>query len=44
MRLEYKSISVHALSKDANNFPNKQCIFMLVNEEDLNHVDEPDVR
>jgi len=43
IKLEYKSISVHALSKDESNYPNKQCIFMLVNEQDLDHVDEPDV-
>ena len=44
LRLLYKFISVHALSKDVSNFPNTECIFMLVNEQDVEHVDEPDVR
>ena len=44
IRLQYNTISVHAISKDVSNFPNRHCIFMLVNEQDVEHVDEPDVR
>ena len=44
LKLEYNTISVHAISKDASNFPNRHCIFMLVNEQDVQHVDEPEIR
>ena len=44
LRLEYNTISVHAISKDNSNFPNQHCIFMIVNEQDVQHVDEPEIR
>merc|ERR1712096_355234 len=43
LRLLYNTISVHAISKDSANFPNRHCIFMLVNDQDVEHVDEPEV-
>merc|ERR1711962_1230403 len=42
IRLQYNTMSVHAISKDISNFPNRHCIFMLVNEQDVEHVDGND--
>ena len=41
--LSYQSISVHALSRDPSAFPHCPAVFLLTNEADIMHVDEPDV-
>ena len=41
--LNYSSISVHAVSRDENAFPNCPAIFFLTNEDNIEQVDEPDV-
>ena len=42
--LQYPSISVHALSRDSGSFPHRPSVFMLINEESIEQVDEPRVR
>jgi len=41
--LQYPSISVHALSRDSGSFPHRPSVFMLINEESIEQVDEPSV-
>ena len=41
--LQYSSISVHAITRDESSFPHSPAVFLLVNEESVNEVDEPSV-
>jgi len=41
--LQYSSISVHAITRDESSFPHSPAVFLLVNEESVNEVDEPTV-
>ena len=41
--LQYNAVSVHAITRDESSFPNCPAVFLLVNEQSINEVDEPAV-